>query len=325
MGSVAERKDLINWLLDGSPWVVYRTLVDLLEKKQDDGEVLAARKAVAGDPLIKKIFRRQDRRGWWGDPGDMHKWWPRKDTTFWMLPVLADFGLTMDEPHLARAAECVMDLQLPGGGFLGWEPHKAADCHTAILLEPLAQMGLGDDPRISKAYHWLLSRQRHDGGWWCKGTGQPGGPRAAEPSCPFATMFVLGALAQRPMLIPKEASHRAVCFLLNCWAHRGRVKYPGHDSQIGPSWEKLKYPFTDYRILKFLEVLSHFPSARGDPRTGEMLTSLQTKADDGGRFRPESIVRTWAKFDFGQKKEPSRWITVLAWRVMGRVSQKKRM
>jgi hypothetical protein len=316
---IVERSGHIDWLLGGEPWVVYRTLVDLLGRKRDDHEILAARKEVARHPLIEKIFRRQDPRGWWGDSGDMHKWWPRKETTFWMLPVLADFGLTIEEPHLARAAECVLGLQLPDGGFLGWQPGRAAECHTAILLESLAHMGLADDPRIGRAYAWLLGRQRPDGGWWCKDTGQPGGPREKEPSCPFATMFVLGALAQRPELSDAEASRRSVAFLLDCWTHRQKVKYPGHDSQIGPQWGKLKYPFVDYRILKFLDVLSRFPAARRDPRTREMFSLLEDEADEGGRFRPESVVRSWADFDFGQKTEPSRWITALVWRVKRRL------
>ena len=131
-------------------------------------------------------------------------------------------------------------------------------------------------------------------------------------------MFILGALAQRSELVDQEASRKATTFLLDCWANRGRVKYPGHDSQIESGWEKLKYPFTDYRILKFLDVLSSFPAARGDPRINDMLTLLGSKGDEEGRFRPESVVKVWTDFDFGQRKEPSRWLTMLAWRVMGR-------
>jgi hypothetical protein len=323
MNSLRERTDLIEWLLEGPPWVVCRTRLDLLGQKPKDRKVLAARGAVAEHPLIAGILRRQDRGGWWGDPGQMHKWWPRKETTFWILPVLADLGLRIDEPHMARAAQYVLGLQLPEGGFLGWQSGQAADCHTAILLDPLAQMGLDDDPRIGRAYDWLLRRQRHDGGWWCKRTGQPGGPRETEPSCPFATLFVLGALARRSRLIRSKAAHRAASFLLHCWEDRGQREYPSHDSQIGSDWEKLKYPFTDYRLLKFLEVLSRFPMAPRDPRVAQMLKLLQSKADDEGRFQPQSIVRVWDDFDFGQKKEPSRWITVLAWGMMERLSGKK--
>lgn len=310
--------ELLHWLLEGEPWVVYRTLRDLLGRDAGDADVVAARRAISKHPLVRGILNRQNRRGYWGRPKDIHTWWPRKDTTFWVLGVLTDFGLSNQDPHLARAAEYVLGLGLPCGGFLGFDPQKAADCHTAILLEPLVQMGLGDDPRVRKAYAWLLSRQRLDGGWWCKNTGQPGRPREKEPSCPFATMFVLGALTHVQEFKEHKAAQRALEFLLGCWANRGKLDYPGHDSQIGAGWEKLKYPFIDYRILKFLDVLSRFPAARQDPRVREIFHLLEAKADEGGRFCPESIVKVWADFDFGQKKEPSRWITLLARRVMRR-------
>lgn len=310
--------DLLQWLLDGEPWVVYRTLRDLLGRDDVDADVLAAQRAISTHRLIERIFRRQNSRGYWGRPKDIHTWWPRKDTTFWLLGVLTDFGLTVEDPHLAQAAEYILGLHLPSGGFLGFDPKKATDCHTAILLEPLVQMGLGGDPRVGLAYDWLLSRQRHDGGWWCKDTGQPGRPREREPSCPFATMFILGALARRRELREHEASRRAMEFLLTCWTNKGKLKYPGHDSQIDLGWEKLKYPFTDYRILKFLDVLSRFPALRKDSRARKIFKLLKVKADERGFFRPESIVKVWADFDFCQKKEPSRWVTMLAWRVMRR-------
>ena len=312
------KNELLRWLLGGEPWVVYRTLSGLLGYDESHADVAAARQAVSKHRLIKPILGRQHRRGYWGRPEDIHTWWPRKDTTFWIIGVLADFGLTLENPHMARAAEYVLDLQLPLGGFLGFEPQKAAECHTAILLEPLVKSGLGDDTRIHRAYQWLLSRQRLDGGWWCKDTGQIGAPREKEPSCPFAAMFVLSAMDQRPELRKHPASQRAVDFLLSCWDNKRKLKYPGHDSQIGTGWEKLKYPFTDYRILKFLDVLSRFPVARRDPRTQEILNLLKAKSDEQACFQPESIVNVWGDFDFGQKKEPSRWLTMLAWRVMRR-------
>jgi hypothetical protein len=321
MISAIMEDDLVHWLLNGDPWVVYGALRDLLGKDAADNDVVAARGAILQHRLIENIFARQNRLGYWGRPRDIHTWWPRKDTSFWVMGVLADFGLTIEDKRLARAAEYILGLQLPSGGFLGFDPQKAADCHTAILLEPLVQMGLGGDPRTKRACQWLLNRQRSDGGWWCKDTGQPGGPREKEPSCPFATMFVLGALAHHPEFQEPHASQRAVGFLLSCWDNKGKLRYPGHDSQIGAGWGKLKYPFTDYRILKFLDVLSRFPVARRDQRTHEILHLLRAKVDGHGRFQPESIVKVWVDFDFGQKKQPSRWVTMLAWRVLRRFGE----
>jgi hypothetical protein len=312
-------EELRGWLLDGEPWVVYRTLVDILDCDDDDERVVAARKAVFEHRLVKKIFKGMNRDGYWGTPKDIHTWWPRKDTTFWILPVLADFGLSVTDDRIARACEYVFSTQLPSGAF-GWDPpSKPGDCHTAIIVESLAKLGLSRDPRLKRAYDWLMARQRLDDGFWCKDTARIGGPRQTEPSCAMATMFTLGAFAQNPELQDTETARNAADFLFQCWEKRGQIKYAGHDSQIGIGWEKLKYPFTDYKILKFLDVLSQLEYAKRRLRESKMLSILLQKADTAGRFTPESIHKAWADFDFGQKETPSRWITVLALRAVKRL------
>ncbi len=314
-------QDCTNWLLQGEPWVRYQTLVDLLDSNENDKEVIKAKKEISEHPLIKKIFQKQSRDGYWGVPKDIFTWWPRKDTTFWLLPILADFGFTKRNKKVAKACEYVFGLQLESGGFNSFTLGKPADCHTAILVEPLAKMGFSNDPRLERAYHWLVSRQRQDGGWWCKDTAQIGGPREKESSCAFATTFVLGAMAQNPSLKKSKVAKRGVEFLLQCWENRGKIRYAGHDSQIGTGWEKLKYPFTDYRILRSLDTLSQLEFAKKDQRFKEMVDMLTSKQDPNGRFIPESIHLIWSDFDFGQKEKPSRWITLLALRVLRRFSE----
>ena len=307
------------WLLAGEPWVVYRTLIDLLGKNEGDKEVAAAKEAIPKHPLLKRVFEHVNEDGYWGKPKDIHTWWPKKDTTFWILQMLADFGLTVDDKRIARACEYVFSTQLESGAF-GWSPPtKPGDCHTAIIVESLAKLGLLQDSRLQRAYEWLLKRQRLDGGFWCKDTGQIGGPREKEPSCAMAAMFVLGALAQNLKLRNGEVATKGVDFLFECWKNRGRIKYAGHDSQVGKDWHKLKYPFTDYKILKFLDTLSQFECAKGRLLNSEMVDSLLSKRDGEGKLRPESIVKVWSDFDFGQKEEPSRWITFLASRITRRI------
>jgi len=315
----SKRQEVVEWLLDGEPWVVYRTTTDLLGKGEKDKAVTAARSAIAEHALIKRIFRGLNEDGYWGKPKDIHTWWPRKDTTFWLLPVLGDFGFTVEDKRIARACEYVFSTQLESGGF-GWDPPtKPSDCHSSIIIESLAKLGLLQDTRLGEAYEWLIKRQRVDGGFWCKDTGQIGGSREKEPSCALATMCVLRALARNPKLQNSETARKGAGFLLSCWQNRGKMKYAGHDSQIGTDWGKLKYPFVDYKILGFLDALSQFEHAKKGLRKSGMLTALLAKQDNNGRFVPESIVKFWSGFDFGQKEKPSRWITFLASRIIERV------
>ena len=309
------REQIIKWLLQGEPWVRYRTLIDILNEDKNSAKVVAAKRAILEHKLIKKIFDKQNENGYWGKPRDIHTWWPKKDTTFWILGVLADFGFTKEVKKITKACEYVFSIQLDSGGF-GWDPPtRAYDCHTAILTEALAKLGYLGDLRLQNAYNWLISRQRLDGGFWCKDSGLPGGPRENEPSCALATMFVLGALAQNNEIRNNEVTKRGIAFLLNCWENRGKIKYAGHDSQIGRDFEKLKYPFTDYRILKYLDVVSQFEFVREDPRLKEIIDLVFSKQDSQGRFTPESIHKVWQDFDFGQKEKPSRWITFLVYRI----------
>jgi len=313
------KEELIEWLLAGEPWVVYRTLIDLLDKDEKEKVVIKARTAVPEHTLVKRIFKGLNKDGYWGTPKDIHTWWPKKDTTFWLLPVLADLGFTTEDKRIARACEYVFSTQLPTGGF-GWDPPTHAhDCHSAIIIESLAKLGLSGDSRLEKAYEWLIKRQRLDGGFWCKNTAQIGGPREKEPSCSMATMFVLGALTQNPRLQSDQTVAKAADFLFECWENRGKIRYAGHDSQVGTDWEKLKYPFTDYKILKFLDVLSRVDHAKRRLHESEMVNILLSKQDSQGRFTPESIVKVWSDFDFGQKEKPSRWITLLALRTLKRI------
>ncbi len=305
-------------MLDGEPWARYRTLTWLLDKSGNDGSIVATRKAIPKHPLIKKIFASQNEFGYWGTPKDIHTWWPKKNTTFWILPMLADLGFTREDKRVTRACEYVFTTQLPSGAF-GWSPAESADCHTAVITEAMAKLGLLQDPRLQKAYRWLVQRQRLDGGFWCKDTSQVGGPREKEPSCAMATMFVLGALAQNLKLLDSKIAMKGVDFLFACWENRERIRYAGHDSQIRTGWEKLKYPFIEYRIIKFLDVLSRFKYAKRRLQKSEMVKVLISKRDSSGRFTPESIHKTWSDFEFGQKQKPSRWITLLVLRVLKRI------
>ena len=53
-------------------------------------------------------------------------------------------------------------------------------------------------------------------------------------------------------------------------------------------------------------------------KLGEMADIVKAKADDQGRFTPESIWMAWKGWGFGQKREPSQWLTFLILRIFKR-------
>jgi hypothetical protein len=310
----------IDWLLDGSVFVRYRTFRDLLDLAEKHADVQQARMQISEDPGVKRILRKRNASGYWGTSEDIFKWWPKRDSTFWVLSVLADLGLRRHDNGIEIACEYVFSTQLPDGGFGLRSPPKPYDCFTGVLAETLAKSGYIGDERLVRAYTWLFQRQRLDGGFWCKNTGQPGGSRQKEPSCALATLFVLRALAVHPEMNESVAAKRSADFILRCRENRGKIKYAGHDSQIGTGWEKLKYPFTDFRILAYLDTLSMLTCVRNDHRLLEMVKLLVSKKDSESTFTPESIHNVWSDFDFGQKKNPSRWITLFVYRILKRLA-----
>ena len=66
------------------------------------------------------------------------------------------------------------------------------------------------------------------------------------------------------------------------------------------------------------EVLTQFEWPRKRKRLGEMVAIVEAKAGDRSRFTPESIWQAWREWDFGQKREPSSWLTLMAQRMLQR-------
>jgi hypothetical protein len=50
-----------------------------------------------------------------------------------------------------------------------------------------------------------------------------------------------------------------------------------------------------------------------------MLTVVKQKSDEEGRYTPESVWKAWEDWDFGQKKQPSPWLTFLVKRIIKRI------
>ena len=88
---------------------------------------------------------------------------------------------------------------------------------------------------------------------------------------------------------------------------------------MGDDFRKLKVPFIWYDLVHVLDVLSHFPRVKTDPRYQDILSVLTAKMDADGRFTPDSTWQAWKDWEFGQKKIPSRWLTLCAWRIFQRM------
>jgi hypothetical protein len=309
--------DLVEWLLsEGQPWVIYRTLVDILGKDESDAEVMVAKAAITEAQPVEAIFARQTPEGGWEKDylcyscSSQHQ-----GDTMGLLSVFADFGLTAEDERVARACEFVLRFQKDSGDFsVVYDDSQTFICLTSNTVRSLAALGLLDDERVQRAYQYIVDTQRLDGGWIHSKSARRGQRREDVPSCPHATLNVLWALAEHPELRESQIAKNGAGVLLRHWEERTRPYGWG----IGSSWPKLKYPFSWYGLLKYVDVLSRFAFLRDDPHLREVVDLLVARQDGDGRWWAESTYKYWKAFDFGQKKAPSPWITFLALRAIKR-------
>lgn len=310
----------IDWLLAAEePWVVYNTLRDLVGADPNSAEVREAYRAMQEHPAMVGLLAALE--VWPAPP--LSRAYDPKDS-IWKLGMLADFGLGRDDPRIAAIAESVFAVQVDDGAFLhgGFDHTKTWHtrpyiCIAHVMTYALARFGYLGDPRLERAYTQIAAWQRLDGGWHPNVLNLPGAAREAEPSCPFGTLNVLRAVTANPALAGGELAHRAADNLLACWARRAEPYRPVGFG-IGSTWDKVQYPFVQYQLLKTVDTLTQVPAVRGDARLQEMVAHVQSKQDAAGRWLAEGVNKPYADFDFGQKKQPSPWITFLAVRALAR-------
>lgn len=87
---------------------------------------------------------------------------------------------------------------------------------------------------------------------------------------------------------------------------------------MGTDFRKLKAPLIWYDIVHVTEVLSQFKMLRQDIRLQEMITLIKSQADQNGFYTPQSEWKAWKAWDFGQKKQPSLWLTFVILRMLKR-------
>lgn len=316
----------VNWLLEGEPWVEYRTRLDLLGETESSPAVQTTRSHMLADPKLQSILTQLNEWPW--TVISSHK---SAGQPFHKLTFIGDLGLTAEDKEIQPIIEHILGQQAEEGPFQlpanipvhfggsGQDSWGWALCDAPLLVYGLVKFGLGEDQQVQKAVTALTGLIRENG-WPCavsKELGKFRGPGRKDDPCPFANLAMLKLLAALPEQRNSQAARIGAETLLNLWAN-SREQHP-YIFYMGTDFRKLKVPLVWYDLVHVLDVLSQFPWLRGDPRLGEMVELLKSKADSEGRFTLESVWSAWKDWEFGQKKAPSRWLTFLAWRIIGRV------
>jgi hypothetical protein len=316
----------IDWLLEGEPWVVYRARLDLLGQSETTAEVKTARAAMLRHPRVRDLI--DELAGWPGTVIGSHK---SAGQPFHKLAYLADLGLRAGDPGIDRIIARIGKHQSAEGphqlpinvpahfGGTGQDTWAWALCDAPLVAYALVRFGLTADPAVRKAVAHLAGLSRENG-WPCavsKELGRFRGPGRKDDPCPFATLIMLKLMSELDAYRDGAAARAGAESLLSLWAD-SRARHP-YMFFMGTDFRKLKVPFIWYDLINVLDILTRFAWLRDDARLRDMVSTLAAKADPDGRFTMESVWTAWKDWEFGQKKAPSRWLTLAAWRILWRL------
>jgi hypothetical protein len=315
----------VDWLMEGPAWIRYRTRIGLLGEKATSSTALSDRKEMLHEPQIAGLIR--SLASWPGPPIRNHK---QADLLAYKLGFLAEIGARRGDPGIDGIAQKIAKQAAGDGiprnpilipkafGGSGKVERAWTLCDAPVVVHALARMGFADHPSVRKGMRALAGLARENG-WPCAAAQELGkfrGPGRKEDPCPLANLLMLKAAAEDRALRKSAAVRSGVEAALGLWASRKTRK--AYLFGIGTDFQKLKAPMIWYDLLHELDVLSRFPAARKDARFRQLIRVLESKADASGRFTPESVWLAWKDWEFGQKKEPSRWITLLAHGILRR-------
>ena len=327
--------DTVSWLLEPeNPGVRYLALRDLLDKPHDDIEMVSAREAAHTKGPIAAILDKMQPEGYWAKPGPGYT--TKYRSTDWSLIMLAQLGaLVSEEERIRLACGYLLENALaPGGQFnIHGTPSSTIDCLQGNLCWALLEMGY-DDPRLELAFEWMARTVTGEGmapkndkdaerryyAYKC-GPQFACGPNYGQPCAWGAAkvMLAFGKLpeAQRTPLI-KNAIHEGVDFFFS--TDPATANWPTRlGDKPSRNWWKLGFPvFYVTDLLQVVEALVEFGYG-SDPRLANTIELIRNKQDERGRWQLEYDYsgKTWV--DFGEKKQPNKWVTLRVLKVLKRV------
>jgi hypothetical protein len=252
--------------------------------------------------------------------------------------MLAQLGASVEEDkRIAQACAYLLDHALtPGGHFTtSGAPSGTADCLQGNMCWALVELGC-DDPRLASAFEWMARSVTGEGVAPMEDKQAPVryyagkcGPTFACGSnnklpCAWGAVKVMLAFgkwpAQRRTPLIKRAIQHGVDFLLN--TDPATADYPtGFSDKPSQNWWKFGFPiFYVTDLLQNIEALVKLGYGN-DPRLANALAIIHEKQDDKGRWPLEYDYtgKTWV--DFGAKKQPNKWVTLRALRVLKTVAR----
>jgi hypothetical protein len=320
----------LDWLLETSdPGVRYLALRDLV--KAGGKELAAAKKAAHATGPIAAVLANMDKEGFWVKPGAGYT--PKYTSTVWSIILLGQLGASIEmDKRIATACSYVLGNSLTKNGIftVNGLPSGAADCLQGNLCYNLLDLGC-EDPRLAAALEWTARSVTGDGiAPMTEKTAQiryyssKCGPVFAcgannKLSCAWGGVPVMQALSKDPASQPTPLIEKAIKMGVDYFFSKdpANADWPsGYSPKPSGNWHKFGFPvFYVQDILHLVEALVRLGYGK-DPRLANALQLIREKQNSQGRWPLEYDYtgKTWV--DFGAKKQPNKWVTLRALRVL---------
>ena len=320
----------LQWLLEPKD-IGVRYLAQRYLLKPDTKELMAAKKRAYAEGPIAQVLARMEKEGYWVQPGAGY--YPKYTGTVWSIIVLAQLGASVEmDERLSTACSYLLEHALTKDGHftINGAPSGTVDCMQGNLCAALLDLG-SEDPRLDKAFEWMARSVTGEGVApmqdktasvrYYAGKCGPNFACGANNKLPCAWGAVKVMLAfsklpkgKRTALINK-AIDTGVDFLFS--RDPAKADYPcGYSAKPSSNWWKFGFPvFYVTDLLQNVEALVGLGYGK-DPRLENAVTIIRDKQDAQGRWLMEYDYtgKTWV--DFGAKKQPNKWVTLRALRVL---------
>jgi hypothetical protein len=193
------------------------------------------------------------------------------------------------------------------------------------MIFALIRLGYLEDPRVQTAIDWMARAIVGEGDFTYLKSGVTGpcfscSANLAQP-CGWGANKALRALAAIPedkrSPVVERAIKVGVEFLFS--SNPAEANYPSTE-RVSSTWFKFGFPISYWSdVLETTSVLVDFGFG-ADPRLNHSYENILSKQDDRGRWVLENTLnRMWVEIE--KKKEPSKWVTLRALRVLKRAGE----
>jgi hypothetical protein len=282
------------------------------------------------------VLKNMRLEGYWQLPGAGYN--PKYTGTVWSMTLLGQLGASIDmDKRIGTACAYLLDHSLTeyGAFTASGTPSGFLDCLQGNLCYSLLVMGC-TDPRLAKAIDWMARSVTGEGiaplsdkKAKIRYYAAKGGPIFAcsgtmgEP-CAWGAVPVMLAFGRLPVEKRTPLIYRAIKMGVDFLFSKDPAKadYPlGFGSGGKPSGNWWKFGFPNFYVADILQIAEALASLGygQDPRLANALEIIRNKQDSQGRWPLEYDYRGKTWVDFGPKKQPNKWVTLRALRVLNMI------